>query len=47
MPSRLIKGKTVSQVMKECGVSKKAAECQLKIANNKKTEYKTPSLIGR
>lgn len=43
MPSRLIKGKTVNQVMQQCGVSQSAAKCQLKIANNKKTEYKTPS----
>lgn len=40
MPSRLIKGKTVSQVMQECGVSEKAARCQLKIANNKRQSIK-------
>lgn len=35
MPSRLIRGKSVSEVMEECGVSKSAARCQLKIANKK------------
>lgn len=36
MPSRLIKGKTVNQIIQECGVSERAARCQLRIANNKK-----------
>ena len=40
MPSRLIKGKTVNQVMQECGVSRKAAECQLNITNNKRQSIK-------
>nr|DAK85385.1 MAG TPA: IrrE N-terminal-like domain [Caudoviricetes sp.] len=36
MPAHLIRGKSWTQVMHECGVSASAAKYQLKIANNKK-----------
>ena len=43
MPTNLIKGMPVNQIMVSCGVSRSAAQCQWRIANNKKDRIKIPS----